>query len=164
MEVNKITSKLSHIYIYIYLNRCYAGRYHSLSLKIFHSVQTFNRTEIDISTFVEFSSSMRICFFFSPNPMRQQNIKLNKNKPYSVPKRLNFILFAWRVFKAQDAMWSINVMEGNQTHTCTLGSSLLIKFGSTSTKTEDFITKKYSEKSDKTNLVLRILDCLLSFH
>lgn len=55
--------------------------------KIFHLVQRFNRTETDISPFVEFYSYMRICFFFS-NPVQQQNIKMNKNKKYSVSKRL----------------------------------------------------------------------------
>jgi len=74
-----------------------------------------------------------------------------------------FILLPYRVFKAQNAIWS-SVMECNETHTCSLGSSPLINFGNISTKTENCITQKYSANSDKTTLVLRILDSLLSFH
>jgi len=55
-------------------------------------------------------------------------------------------------------------MEYNQTHTWTLDPSSSINFDNISTKTEDCIAQKYSENSDKTVLVLRILDSLLSFH
>jgi hypothetical protein len=68
--------------------------------KILHLVQSFNRTAIDISPFVELSGCMRICSFL--NPVQQQYIKMNKNEKYSVSKKTYFILFAHRVFKAQD--------------------------------------------------------------